>query len=259
MRQRTTSFYRGDAIAILVIVAAVLVIGVVGFIAWRNLSKSESAADISLGETGDQSVVEKTVTIGEPFATKLSVTYPKTWKYEVETAGPVPAGSGSERTEETVRITSPSGKIQVRYYLENMGGLGGGPCIPEDNGVITKVMYTELAGMPNVGMGEYETSDGEILPPLLQVTDIPAIDEDTPLTDVRPGLSTCELQYRWHISVNNEGNNMTHPNITARVELPNYQYDASGKLIGDADEIRNLLASNEGKVAKDILLSTRLK
>lgn len=251
MKNNVKRASKDTIVATIVVIIMLVMLGAIGYLVWQHFSENRA-------NTGVQSsaVSEKTVPIARPFGLTINVTYPETWKYDVETKGPAPASrelvQEGQITQERITITSPSGNVQVVYSISNAGGLGGA-CFPEEENIITRAAYQELPRFANVGLGEFAVTDEAIQQPTLYVTDQPNYD-DTPLTQIEAGASVCELVFRPFIALGEDPENFDAI-LRGYVTLPQFT-DEAGSLSGEAERINALLMSEEALIAKKILLST---
>lgn len=138
---------KGSLEIIGVILVVLLLIGGVGFIAWNNFVKKDTA-DSVVKETEKEDVREarqyKTAEIAESFPVKLSTRYPANWTLKVEGEGP--KAGNDDAVQQKISMTSPSKKYTVAYSVISRGGLGG-TCIPEMSGVIKSISRDPVAGL----------------------------------------------------------------------------------------------------------------
>lgn len=151
--------HKGDAHTVIIICLVVVLIDALGVVFYQNFiaksptkgAKVDTTSKDTAKKTGD-TVGVKLVngSIDPSFGTKLTFTYPETWKYNQVMDGTV----GPESTwTQRITITSPSGKYTVQYYMGAGGGIGG-MCLPEDTGTIAGTAYENIAGFSGVSYTE---------------------------------------------------------------------------------------------------------
>ena len=243
---------RGSIVEIAIIVGLVVV--VLGLTAWRiiegnaaiNNSKSESQAQESVKVPDIAATSVKLVqgSIDPGFGTKLTFSYPETWKKEALIEGPMPLNETKGNTTETITLISPSKKYVVGYMIGANGGLGGA-CIPEEQPVYTWSSYEGLSGFSGVSYLEATTSpstrsDGNVRSGWqLSLVETTAAKKATPRTSV------CELYMA---------------NVIELSSQHNVQIIGAGMKsitgVDDADTFKAALSGDEYEQAKAILLST---
>lgn len=247
---------KGDAHTVVIVLLVVALLGALGFVFWQSYIKKDTSADNDTTTTTAQQPAMRTATIGSPFNKKYAVEYPESWKFNIETKGPVPAEKTEydmKTTVETATFTSPSGDVQVQYVVSNAGGIGG-MCQPEESPKLTEASFEKLNGVENVGLGIF-SNEGTAGAPQLYRTTLLGRDDAKSLTDVKVGDSSCDVAFANFIELGPNDETTSSPIMTAHVTLPGKVKD--GEVVGEADELRALYNSTDGEIAKQILRSTK--
>ena len=151
---------QGSAHLAAVVVIAILVLGVLGFVFWQNFIKADEPVKDAVKDEPAQSTKLVSATFNPAFGVSTSFEYPSDWKLDRELEGPVPIDEmGSKPTNEVLKITSPSGDYSVSYRIDSMGGVGG-TCDPEDTPYeVAKLEYDQLNDFRDVSFTQLAVKD----------------------------------------------------------------------------------------------------
>lgn len=250
---------RGDAMVIVLIILGVALLGGLGYVFWKN---QKAPANTTTSQNSAEAPATATTEVGGPFATKFTVTYPENWKREVKVEGQNPEqdrdAANFEPTYETVTFTSPSGDVQVKYFMGNTGGIGGTCNLEDPSYKLTRAVYTDIPGVKGWGVGEFTKADNWAMSAAGIYKDR-EFKDGIALKDIKVGDSWCYVNVNDYISVDNPNTTTEEYLMTASVLFPKEQKVEDHSLDMGSEQVKKLLASDDYKTAKEILLSTKQK
>ncbi|MBC7943476.1 hypothetical protein H7X68_03195 [Candidatus Saccharibacteria bacterium] len=250
-----TNKQQGSAHLVIVVILVLALLGSLGFIFWQNVIKKDVVSSDKTGSTAktadssSKAAALKTFDFNSVFSVGLKVDYPKDWSVEQTTEGLIPVDADKGFTQQTVIITSPSGKLSVKYMVAVGGGLGGN-CLPDETGKLTTVSNTALSAFAGGSFTEYNALTGAVYSYFSGIMDT------TQASDVKPGDSLCEVAFANVIPLSKSDSTQL---LHAKIHIKDLD-DADGNSkdtiqLADIDSSRK---TDEYKQAKAIMLSTTL-
>ena len=233
---------------ILIVVLVALIVGT-GYFVYNSQKKSNSSYTNTIQSQPElkkpDEVALKTASFDVSFPSKLSFSYPENWSVSEDHTGPLPI-QPSETTVQNYTGVSPSKNYTVKYSVGFGGGLGGS-CIPEEQGTIGTLTYTNLSKFSGASFVE-ETYQGSnqkytILRAALMRKDSAA--------EAKAGDSLCKLAFAQVIPLSD---NAAMSLIDSYIDSPRFD-----KLNMTLEDIKSVMNTSEYKQATNILLSTVLQ
>lgn len=248
---------KGSIEIVLVTVAAIVMLGVVGFVWWNSTNAKESTAQPSSQnvkvEKKKNGNKYKTAQIDNTFPTKLSWKYPEDWTLTKYGRGPTEGET--DPVSQTFVMTSPSKEYEVTYIIAVNGGFGG-TCIPEYAGNVVSITREPIAGLSNMSFVEL-ISSSDNAPDGMKYGYISGVYRDSDnLRNASQGSSMCKVGSGGFIQLTEQmDTNLIAANIRMNKVNPK-QADGNEAPIKDMAAIKNAYESDEYKESVKILRST---
>lgn len=245
----------GSALVVISIIIVVVILSGLGFVLWKNLSKTPTTQVSNKKETSQTTTVGlKEAHVDETFPAPLSWSYPETWTLTSTGSGPT---SPDETTEQTFTMTSPSGEYSVTYRVGVNGGLGG-TCSPEDVGTVQyvekkptdafkKAQFVEYIGDSYTITNSVKELEGYYYKSVL-------LDNTASIQQTKVGSSVCDFG----LSIISLSEKQGYTLLGASIEIKSFSTeDGYIKPVKDISTIKDAFNTPEYKDAVNILVSTK--
>lgn len=174
-----------------VIIIVVILVAVLGFIAWKvfdavkpqanNVTKtSESKTD----EATPKAETQLVMTFNASLTKQYTLTYPDGWEVAKEKISSDDVGFLNGETADKVMISDPQDNLRAEIFTA-IGGLGGA-CFPEERPSISDLFTEPLKGAPQIVYFDYTDSSGERFT---------GLGDTTRFKEGKVGGSVCDIQF----------------------------------------------------------------
>lgn len=236
---------KGNVIELVVI--GVLVLAIVGLLVWRFTGVKDQAAvnqdQVQTGENQAQSTKLIVGAVDSRIGTPLTFNFPETWKKQQDYKQDP---TYTYQKNDSISLTSPSGKYIVKYSVVTGGGLGG-VCVPEEQVAIQSFDYEDLASFSGIAYMEYTTtSQTQEVDRSMSTTGAAGLYKADSVHKIKTSSSICDIYLADYLLLGNVSDNEVL--LFAYIEVQG---------VKTSDEFKAALTGSEYEQAKAILLSTK--